>query len=45
MYTPTYPHMYMIYMIFLRVMKTPDSAMPGWLAPAEATRIRVAQKE
>lgn len=45
MYTPTPPHTYVVYMIFLRVMKIPDSAMPAWLAPAEATRIRVAQQE
>lgn len=32
-------------MIFLRVMKIPDNAMPGWLPPAEATRIRVAQQK
>lgn len=32
-------------MIFLRLMKTPDRAMPGWLPPAEAVRTRVAQQE
>lgn len=38
MYTPTHSHMYIVYKIFLRVMKIPENAMPGWLPPARGNK-------